>query len=77
VLTRDRAVPADGVAGFLALESPVAGELRAALASRGVASDSRGRSLRLGPAPYLSDAQLGEAVARLGSVAAEFVPSLQ
>ena len=77
VLTRDRAVPADGVAGFLALESPVAGELRAALGRRDVASDSRGRSLRLGPAPYLSDAQLGEAVARLGSVAAEFVPSLQ
>jgi kynureninase len=76
-LTRDRAVPADGVAGFLALESPVAGELQAALASRGVASDSRGRWLRLGPAPYLSDAQLREAVARLGSVAAEFVPSLQ
>jgi kynureninase len=77
VLTRDRDVPADGVAGFLALGSPVAGELQAALAQGGVASDSRGRSLRLGPAPYLADAQLREAVARLGSVAAEFVPRLQ
>ncbi len=77
VLTRDRAVPAGGVAGFLALESPVAGDLQAALAARGVATDSRGRFLRLGPAPYLSDAQLREAVARLGAVAKEFVPRLQ
>jgi kynureninase len=77
VLIRDRDVPADGVAGFLALDSPVAEELQAALAQCGVASDSRGRSLRLGPAPYLADAQLREAVARLGSVAAEFVPRLQ
>jgi kynureninase len=77
VVTRDRGVALDAVAGFLALESPVAGELQAALAARGVATDSRGRSLRLGPAPYLSDAQLHEAVARLGAVAAEFVPKLQ
>ena len=77
VLTRDRAVPAGGVAGFLALESPAAGDLQAALAARGVATDSRGRFLRLGPAPYLSDAQLREAVARLGAVAKEFVPKLQ
>ena len=77
VLTRDRAVPAGGVAGFLALESPAAGDLQAALAARGVATDSRGRFLRLGPAPYLSDAQLREAVARLGAVAKEFVPRLQ
>jgi len=55
--------------GFLALESPLAGELRAALADRGVMSDSRGRFLRLGPAPYLSDAQLRSAVARLAEAA--------
>jgi kynureninase len=41
-----------------------------------VASDSRGRYLRLGPAPYLSDDQLREAVARLGSVAGEVVAKL-
>jgi len=76
LLTRDRAAPLDAVAGFLALESPRAGELQAALARHGVATDSRGRYLRLGPAPYLSDAQIREAVARLGRVAAEFVAKL-
>jgi kynureninase len=77
VITRNRDAPLDAVAGFLALESPVAGDLRAALAARGVATDSRGRWLRLGPAPYLSDAQLREAVAILGDSAREFVPRLQ
>jgi kynureninase len=69
LLTRDRDVPLDALGGFLALESPRAGELRAALAQRGVMSDSRGRFLRLGPAPYLSDAQLRSAVAHLGEAA--------
>jgi kynureninase len=76
LLTRERMTPLDDVAGFLALETPRAGELQAALAGAGVASDSRGRYLRLGPAPYLSDAQIREAVARLGQVAAEFVTRL-
>jgi kynureninase len=75
VLTRDRDTPSEAIGGFLALESPRAGELREALAGRGVMSDSRGRYLRLGPAPYLSDAQLREAVGRLGD-AAEFVAKL-
>jgi kynureninase len=76
VLTRDRSVPLDAIGGFLALESPHAGALQRALAEAGVASDSRGRYLRLGPAPYLSDDQLRDAVARLGSVAAELVVKL-
>ncbi|MEA2382537.1 MAG: kynureninase [Solirubrobacteraceae bacterium] len=76
VLTRDRAAPLDAFAGFLALESPHAGALRDALAAVGVATDSRGRYLRLGPAPYLSDDQLSEAVARLGRVAGEVVARL-
>ena len=56
-------------AAFLALRSPRAGELQRELAARGVLTDSRGTYLRLGPAPYLADAQLEEAVAILGSVA--------
>ena len=76
LLTRDRDAPLDAVAGFLALESPRAGELQGALARLGVASDSRGRFLRLGPAPYLSDDQLREGVARLHQAAAEFVVKL-
>ena len=40
-------------------------------------TDSRGRYLRLGPAPYLSDAQLRDAVECLGAIAREFMPRLQ
>jgi kynureninase len=76
VLSRDRDVPLDGIAGFLALESTHADALQRALGEAGVASDSRGRWLRLGPAPYLSDDQLREGVARLRSVAAELVAKL-
>jgi kynureninase len=76
VLTRERSVPLDQIGGFLALDSPRAEALRSALAGVGVASDSRGRRLRLGPAPYLSDDQLRESVARLGSVAREIVSKL-
>jgi kynureninase len=68
LVTRDRATPATSFAGFLSLESPHAGRLQADLAARGVQTDSRGRYLRLGPAPYLSDAQLEAAIAVLGDV---------
>jgi kynureninase len=68
VVTRDRETPADGFAGFLALETPHAAQLQAALHERGVLADSRGVWLRLGPAPYLSDAQLTDAVGILGEV---------
>ncbi len=70
LVTRDRTTPAEGFGGFLALRSPRAAELRAALAGRGVQADHRGQHLRLGPAPYLSDEQLAEAMALLGEVAA-------
>jgi kynureninase len=76
VLTRDRSVSLDGLGGFLALESPHAGALQRGLAAVGVSSDSRGRRLRLGPAPYLSDDQLREGVARLDSVTREVVTKL-
>lgn len=68
LVARDRAVPLDRLGGFLALESPRAGDLRAALNARGVFCDHRGHRLRLGPAPYLSDAQLDAALAALGEV---------
>lgn len=68
VIDRDRSVPLDDVAGFLALRSPRAGELSAALSERGVMTDYRGDTLRLGPAPYLTDAQLQDAVVVLGEV---------
>jgi kynureninase len=47
--------------GFLALEVPDAEEVSRRLAEDGVMTDSRGRYLRLGPAPYVSDDQLARA----------------
>jgi kynureninase len=65
---RDRDTPLEGFGGFLALRCERAGELSAALATRGVHSDSRGTFLRFGPAPYLSEEQLERAIAELGTV---------
>jgi kynureninase len=62
VISRDRSVPLEQIGGFLALRSPRAGDLRRGLLRRGVSTDSRGDVLRLGPAPYLSDAQLHAAM---------------
>lgn len=72
VIARDRNVPLERVAGFLALRSARAGELAARLRQRGVMVDHRDDRLRLGPAPYLSDRQLRDAMAALGdSVSAQ------
>ena len=70
LITRDRETPLDRYGAFLALRSPVAGEVDRALAQRGVMVDSRGPWLRLGPAPYLADAQLEAAVEHLGDALA-------
>lgn len=72
VLSRDRAIPLERKGGFLALETPFAGEFACALRGRGVYVDHRGTLLRLGPAPYVVDAQLNEATTALGEVAARF-----
>jgi kynureninase len=69
VIDRDRGVPKERRGGFLALRAPGAARLVAALRARGVHTDARGGTLRLGPAPYLSDRQLGDALAALGEVA--------
>jgi kynureninase len=65
VVSRD-SVPLSGIAGFLALRSPAATALSHELKAWGVRTDARGDILRLGPAPYLSDQQLRDAVAALG-----------
>ena len=67
------AVPGDpqAVGGFLAVRSPHAGRLGHGLRTRGVTSDVRGQVLRLGPAPYLRDDQLDDALAALAETAAE------
>jgi kynureninase len=61
-------VPLEQLAGFLALHSRRAADIQRELARRGVFADVRGEVLRFGPAPYLNDAQLREAVAILGEV---------
>jgi kynureninase len=74
IVTRDRDTPRSAFGGFLSVRSPHAGALCAALARRGVRTDSRGHYLRFGPAPYLSDRQLTDAMAALGEIVAGGVP---
>jgi len=69
LITRDRSVPLTAIGGFLALESPRSQEIAKGLRARGVLIDIRGTTLRLGPAPYLSDAQLKAAMDALGEAA--------
>jgi kynureninase len=69
VVSRDRTVPLEEIGGFLALRAPGAAVLVRRLRERGVWADARGDVLRLGPAPYLSDRQLADAVGLLGEVA--------
>ena len=66
LIDRDRGVELSGIGGFLALRTPYADELCRRLRECGVFSDYREDLLRLGPAPYLSEAQLIESVALLG-----------
>ena len=68
-VTRDRETPLGEFGGFLALESERAEGLHRLLLDEGVVTDSRGRYLRFGPAPYLSDEQLEAAIEALGRVA--------
>jgi selenocysteine lyase/cysteine desulfurase len=66
VVTRDRAIPLREIGGFLSLRSPLAASLARELHARDVMIDTRGDVLRFGPAPYLSDAQLRDAMGALG-----------
>jgi len=68
VVHLDEAVRMEDRGGFLALVAPEAGRLSAALKARGVHTDSRGSTLRFGPAPYLSDRQLVKAMEALAEV---------
>ncbi|HEU4364977.1 MAG TPA: kynureninase [Candidatus Krumholzibacteria bacterium] len=68
LITRDRSRQLADIAGFLVLRSSRAGDIYRALRDRGVFTDHRGDVLRMGPAPYLSDAQIAGAVEILGAV---------
>jgi selenocysteine lyase/cysteine desulfurase len=69
VLTRHRGTPRTEFGGFTALRCRDAAGLRLALSQHGVHADSRGEYLRLGPAPYVADSQIDEAIALLGELA--------
>lgn len=71
VVDRDRDTPFDAVGGFLALRCSDPASIHSGLSDRGVRCDFRGPYLRLGPAPYLSDRQLRDAIAALGDVVAD------
>jgi kynureninase len=68
ILSRDQSAPLEAFGGFLSLQTPHAEHLEKALAREGVLTDHRGNRLRLGPAPYLSDAQLEDALRILDRV---------
>ncbi|MGH7542479.1 MAG: kynureninase [Gemmatimonadota bacterium] len=74
LVDRDRSVPMEAIGGFLALRSPRAGDLHRDLRTRGVFTDFRGGVLRMGPAPYLSDRQIVDAVQALGESARGLAP---
>ena len=70
LLTWSREVPLERCGGFLALDASRASEISASLRRCGVLTDHRGAVLRIGPAPYVTDAQLDEAVGHIGEVSA-------
>jgi len=65
-LIKRKDVPIKNIGGFLALKTVHAGELQAGLKAGGVWTDQRDGYLRIGPAPYVSDSQLKNAMAVLG-----------
>ena len=67
LIDRDRSVPVTALAGFLALRSAHAERLCATLKKVGVSTDYRGDVLRLGPAPYLADNQIAQAIEALSA----------
>nr|WP_277605740.1 aminotransferase class V-fold PLP-dependent enzyme [Glycomyces sp. L485] len=67
LISRSALSPSD-VGGFLALSSAKASQIQRDLARAGVMTDARGPHLRFGPAPYLRDDQLTEAVGHLEAI---------
>ena len=59
-------MPLERRGGFVAIRTSQARDLAHRLRERGVFVDARGEVLRMGPAPYLRDDQLTDAVAALG-----------
>jgi kynureninase len=71
VITLRHTEPLERNGGFLALRSDHARTIRATLLERGVFTDARGEILRFGPAPYITSAQIKEAMQALNEVVSE------
>ncbi len=65
-LIKRLAFPLKNTGGFFVLESNFAGKICRELKNKNVLTDFRGNYLRFGPAPYISDAQIKEAIDILG-----------
>jgi len=61
-------VPLESLAGFFSLQTNQAASIQKALKQRGIWTDQRDGFLRFGPAPYLSDLQLKDAILALGEL---------
>jgi selenocysteine lyase/cysteine desulfurase len=68
IIKRDTTVSPENIAGFLVLYSEFVGKISEKLKERNVWTDYRGNVLRFGPAPYISDEQIKEAMKILGNV---------
>ncbi len=68
IITRNKNISINKIGGFLVLYSPYAREISIQLKKERVWTDYRANSLRLGPAPYLSDDQLKESLSILKQV---------
>jgi selenocysteine lyase/cysteine desulfurase len=69
IITRNRSVDKKDIAGFLVLNTEFAGLISKELMKRNVWTDYRGNILRFGPAPYISDSRIIEAMSILREVA--------
>lgn len=68
IIKRDTTLSPANIAGFLVLYSESAGKISEKLKEKNVWTDYRGNVLRFGPAPYISDEQMKEAMKILGKV---------
>jgi kynureninase len=67
-IKRVTSISLENIAGFLVLYSDSAGKISEKLKEKNVWTDYRGNVLRFGPAPYISDEQIKEAMKILGNV---------
>jgi kynureninase len=70
-VARIEPMPDDRRGGFLAIRAATAKEIAQRLRERGLLVDARADLLRMGPAPYLRDDQLHDAITALGEALAQ------